>query len=79
MQEQEADPLPEYGPSQPEHMGWTLSEWAIFFGTFSLASWAAYASAGRSRWSFEEWLTFFEQDGAGTPMDWVRWICDVPP
>lgn len=75
------DPPPEetydiYGPLQPEFMGWTLSAWAIFYSTFSLASWAAYASR-RSRWTFEEWLLYFEQDGAATPMEWARWICGI--
>lgn len=65
--------------SSHKFMGWTLSEWAIFYSSFSLASWAAYAVIGRSRWSLAEWQTYFEQEAVGAPMDWARWICGVPP
>lgn len=59
-------------------MGYTLTEWVLFYSTFSLTAWAVHAAAGRSRWTVNEWLAHFQQQG-GTAYDWACWACSVQP
>lgn len=67
-----------YGPQQPMYNGWTLSEWAIFYASFTIGSWAAYAfNKGRSQYSFEEWYAYFANGEENTSMAWARWACGL--
>lgn len=69
----------EEGPTQPTYMGWTLSEWTIFFDSFSLSSWAVWsAHRGRSRWNTQQWLEYSESKwGLLNPITFPRWACGL--
>lgn len=40
-----------YGPHQLVQGGWILSEWALFYASFTVGSWAAFASMAWARWA----------------------------
>ena len=59
-------------------MGFTLTEWTLFYGGISLTAWALH-SATRSRWTFEEWYEFYRDEEPGTAYEWACWTCGVLP
>ena len=67
-----------HGPHQPAYNGWTVSEWAIFYASFTIGSWAAYAySNGRSQYSLLEWYAYFAAGEENTAMAWALWACGL--
>ena len=59
-------------------MGFNVVEWALFYASFSAASWALYSFNGRrSRYTLSQWLDFYQGEGNFNPVEWAEWVCGV--